>query len=323
MRLFVRLFVFLGLVSGFSNAPQVIAAEPLQIVTTTAQIGDMVREIGGDAVEVTALMGEGVDPHTYRQSRRDVLLLRGADLIIANGLYLEAQLEPLLATLAEEQAVILLGDLIDPAGLLSHADYAGKFDPHVWMDVGLWADVMQALTTQMIEIRPEHAEAFKANSARYFSELQNLDNYVATAMASIPEASRVLISAHDAFQYFAKAYGIQVEGIQGLSTESEAGLKRIEDLVGLITRQGVGAVFVESSVAQRNIQALIEGAAARGHEVRIGGSLYSDAMGQPGSYEGTYMGMLDHNATTIARALGGDVPERGLNGKMTTEILAQ
>lgn len=307
----MAMFAFCGLI--WAKSAQ---AERPNIVSTTAQLADMIREIGGDQVTVTSLMGEGVDPHTYRQTRRDIALMRNADLIVANGLYLEAQLESLLETLADQQSVILLGELLPPSQLLRHATYTGKYDPHIWMDVGLWGDAMIELAAEMGRLWPELASSFTAKADNYYTRLMTLDRFVEQIISSIPDDARVLITAHDAFQYFSRAYNIDVEGIQGLSTESEAGLKRVEDLVSLIVDRGIGAVFVESSVADRNVRALVEGAAAQSHPIVIGGSLFSDAMGAPGTYEGTYIGMLDHNATTIAVALGGKAPERGLSGQL-------
>jgi len=292
------------------------ATEPLGIVTTTSQIADMARNVAGERATVTALMGEGVDPHLYRQTRADIALMRNADLVLWNGLYLEAGLEDFLVELGRQQPVIALAERLPADRLLTDEDYPDNRDPHVWMDVGLWASLVAELETVLAEADPDGAELFAANAEAYTAELERLDAYVRDNIASIPENARVLITAHDAFQYFGRAYDIEVMGIQGLSTESEAGLARIRELVDVLVEREVGAVFVESSVADRNIRALIEGAAAEGHTVTIGGELFSDAMGAPDTYEGTYVGMLDHNATVITRALGGDAPETGLNGRL-------
>jgi len=294
------------------------AAEPLTIVTTTSQIADMARNVAGERATVTALMGEGVDPHLYRQTRADVAKLRNADLVLFNGLYLEAGLEDFLLELGRQQPVIALAERLPADRLLTDEDYPDKHDPHVWMDVSLWAGLVTELEAILTEADPEGADLFAANAEAYRGELDTLDGYVRDSIASIPDNARVLVTAHDAFQYFGRAYDIEVMGIQGLSTESEAGLARIGELVDLLVEREVSAVFVESSVADRNIRALIEGAAAKGHAVGIGGELFSDAMGAPDTYEGTYVGMLDHNATVMTRALGGDAPETGLNGRLAT-----
>ena len=306
--------IALGLASAMPLAAA--ASPPLTIVTTTSQIADIARNVAGERASVTALMGEGVDPHLYRQTRSDVARLRNADLVLFNGLYLEASLEDFLLELGQQQTVIALAERLPGDRLLANPDYPDKHDPHVWMDVALWATLVDELALVLSEIDPEGAELFAANASAYRGELEALDAYVRDSIASIPEAARVLVTAHDAFHYFGRAYGIEVMGIQGLSTESEAGLARIGELVDHLVEQGVGAVFVESSVADRNIRALIEGAAAKGHSVTIGGELFSDAMGAPDTYEGTYQGMLDHNATVITRALGGHAPEAGLNGRL-------
>lgn len=293
-----------------------LAAERLTIVATTSQLADMAQVVAGDRAQVTALMGAGVDPHLYRQTRSDIARLGRADLVLWNGLYLEAQLESFLLELAKRQPVVALAERLPPERLIRHAVYDDKLDPHVWMDVGLWSLLADELAAVLAEHDPAGADQFTANAAAYRADLARLDAYVRAGMASIPEQQRVLITAHDAFNYFGRAYDVEVLGIQGLSTESEAGLARIGELVDLLVDREIGAVFVESSVADRNIRALIEGAAARGHAVAIGGELFSDAMGNPGTYEGTYIGMLDHNATVITQALGGDAPALGLDGKL-------
>ena len=294
------------------------AAEPLTIVTTTSQIADMARKVAGERATVTALMGEGVDPHLYRQTRADVAKLRNADLVLFNGLYLEAGLEDFLLELGRRQTVIALAERLPAERLLSDEDYPEKRDPHVWMDVGSWASLVTELEAILSEADPDGADVFAANAAAYGQELDALDAYIRDSIASIPEHARVLVTAHDAFRYFGRAYAIEVMGIQGLSTESEAGLARIGELVDLLVEREVAAVFVESSVADRNIRALVEGAAAKGHSIGIGGELFSDAMGAPDTYEGTYIGMLDHNATVMTRALGGEAPESGLNGRLAS-----
>jgi manganese/zinc/iron transport system substrate-binding protein len=292
------------------------AGAPLRVVTTIAQLADAAQRIGGERVEVRSLMGEGVDPHTYRQTRSDILALHRADLVLWNGLYLEAQMEHLLRDMGEEKPVVAVAETLPPERLMGHPQFPGKYDPHVWMDVGLWSRVVVAVRDTLVRCDPEGRDLYEANAAAYLAELSLLDDYARRTLRTVAPGERVMISAHDAFGYFGRAYGYEVIGIQGLSTESEAGLGQIERLVGLIVERGIRAVFVETSVAERNVRALIEGAAARGHEVRIGGSLFSDAMGAPGTYEGTYVGMIDHNVTVITRALGGEAPETGLNGRL-------
>ncbi|WP_375687523.1 metal ABC transporter solute-binding protein, Zn/Mn family [Pseudooceanicola sp. LIPI14-2-Ac024] len=292
------------------------ADSALQVVATTGMIADAARAIGGDAVEVRALMGPGVDPHSYRQTRTDIVAMTRADLTLVHGLYLEAQMEEFLGQLGARATVVPVAEVIPHDLLRAHADYDNKFDPHVWMDPELWKMPVAEVARALSAARPESAAQFDAAAAEYLSTLDRLDAYAREVVATVPEGARVLVTAHDAFGYFGRSYGFEVVGIQGISTESEAGLNRIREVVDLLVDRGIGAVFVESSVSDRNMRALIEGAAARGHEVRIGGELYSDAMGEPGTYEGTYPGMIDHNVTVIAGALGGTVPERGMDGKL-------
>ncbi len=287
------------------------AQDRLSVIATTGMIADAARAVGGDLVDVRALMGPGVDPHSYRQTRSDIVALSQADLVLWNGLYLEAQLERFLLDLAATRPVVAVAEAIPETQLIGSEDYEGRFDPHVWMNPNLWSRVVLATRDAMIDVAPDHAETFRANARTHLAEISELAVYSQTALASIPAEARVLITAHDAFNYFGAAYGFEVVGIQGISTESEAGLSRISELVQMLVTRDIRAVFVESSVSDRNIRALIEGAAARGHQVAIGGELFSDAMGAPGTYEGTYLGMIDHNVTTIVRALGGDAPERG------------
>lgn len=296
------------------------AAEAVAVVATTSMIADAARVVGGDLVEVRALMGPGVDPHAYRQTRTDILALTRADLVLWHGLYLEAQMEEFLKDLAGRQRVVAVGEAVPRDLLGAHDDYENRFDPHVWMDPDLWTHVVGAVRDALIETHPEGEAAFRANADAHLSEIARLSAYSDGVLATVPEAQRVLLTAHDAFNYFGRAYGFEVVGIQGISTESEAGLARIRELVDLLVERRIGAVFVESSVSDRNIRALVEGAAAAGHEVVIGGELFSDAMGEPGTYEGTYLGMIDHNVTVIAAALGGEVPDRGMDGRLSAGL---
>jgi manganese/zinc/iron transport system substrate-binding protein len=288
----------------------------IDVVATTGMIADAAREVGGDLVEVQALMGPGVDPHAYRQTRTDIVAASRADLVLWHGLYLEAQLEAFLLELAQGRNVVAVADSLPRNLLIGHDDYEGRFDPHVWMNPNLWARVVLNIRDALTETHPEGEAIFARNAEAYLSELRELARYTANVLSSVPAEKRVLVTAHDAFNYFGSAYGFEVVGIQGISTESEAGVRRIAELVDLLVEREVGAVFVETSVSDRNIRALVEGAAAEGHEVAVGGELFSDAMGEPGAYEGTYVGMIDHNATTIARALGGEAPERGMSAKL-------
>jgi len=292
------------------------ADKPLGVVTTVSMLADTARAIGGSRVDVVSLLGEGVDPHLYRPTRTDISRLSKADLIIANGLFLEAQLDDTLKALGRSRPVVFAAERVPAAQRLAAADYADRPDPHVWMDPRLWSHVVDAVRDALTERDPKGREVFAAGAEAYKAELTRVDTYARELVATLPENQRLLITAHDAFAYFGQSYGFEVEGIQGISTESEAGLRRIEELVNLVIERGIKAVFFESSVPARNVRALVEGAAARGHKLVVGGELYSDSLGTPGTYEGTLIGMLDHNVTTIVRALGGRAPVAGMAGRL-------
>lgn len=299
---------------GEGTAPK--SEQRKTIVTTTGMITDVVREIVGDQAEVEGLIGEGIDPHLYQPTTSDIATLRDADVIFYNGLLLEGKMTDALVRLARDKPVYAVTELLDSDSLITPEDSEGHADPHVWMDVQLWSKSAEAVSKALSEINPDQKATFEANRDAYLSELTKLHEYVNKVIRSIPAEQRVLITAHDAFNYFGAAYDLEVIGIQGISTESEAGVDHINKLVDLLVERQVPAVFVETSVADKSVKALIEGAAARGHEVIIGGELFSDAMGAAGTYRGTYLGMIDHNATTIARALGGEAPEAGYAGKL-------
>ncbi len=290
------------------------------IVTTVGMVTDIVSTVMGEGANVRGIIGEGVDPHLYKPTRNDVIALQGADVIFYSGLMLEGKMTDALVRVARGgKPVFAVTELLDEQYLIEPPGMNGHWDPHVWMDVSAWSRAVEAVRASLSQVDPDGADRYRANAEALRAELGKLHAYVGKAIGSIPEPQRVLITAHDAFNYFGRAYGIEVRGIQGISTESEAGLDDINRLVQLLVERRIAAVFVETSVADRNVRALVEGARARGHEVKVGGALYSDAMGPADTYEGTYIGMIDHNATVIARALGGDAPERGMNGRLTVK----
>ena len=284
-------------------------------------ITDIVRNVVGECAEVKGLIGEGIDPHLYKPTRGDVVKLNGADVVFYNGLLLEGKMTNVLARIAgsgKRVKAVTEAILEDADYLLEKKDNSGHADPHIWMDVRGWMQAVAVVAETLSDFDPEHGSIYRKNAAQYTKKLETLDAYVKESIASIPEAQRVLVTAHDAFNYLGQATGLTVRGIQGLSTESEAGVRDIEELIDFIIERKVPAIFVETSVSDKNVRALIEGATAQGHSLQIGGTLFSDAMGQAGTYEGTYIGMIDHNVTTIARALGGEVPEGGLQGKLNS-----
>ncbi len=287
------------------------------VVTTIGMIEDVTRHIAGDRAEVIGLMGSGVDPHLYKPTRSDIRRLMDADVIFYNGLLLEGKMaDALIRAATSGKKVHAVTELLDEQYLLEPEEFEGLYDPHVWMDPAAWSRTIDVIRDKLIEFDASGKDIYTANAAAYREKLAELDAYAERVLASVPEPQRVLVTAHDAFSYFGRRFGYEVVGIQGLSTESEAGVRDIENLVDLLVERNIGAVFVESTVSDRNIRALIAGAKARGHSVVVGGELFSDAMGNADAYEGTYIGMIDHNVTTIARALGGEVPERGMNGKL-------
>lgn len=292
----------------------------IEVVATVGMVADVVRNVGGDHVRVTQLMGSGVDPHLYRVTRDDVRAIFAADIVFSSGWMLEGKLSDALDRMAHRRVIEPLGEWVwknSPMGqtLGSEVD-AESTDPHVWMDIGLWAEGALRVAEVLGERLPLHRDEFMWRASKYREELLQLDRWGREVMASIPPERRLLVTSHEAFGHFARAYQIEAMGVQGLATDSEAGLVRINRLVDQIVRRGVGAVFVESSVPHKSLEAVIEGAGSRGHAVRIGGELYSDACGPEGTYEGTYFGMMDHNLTIVARGLGGSVPQGGFRGAL-------
>lgn len=282
-------------------------SEPeLNVVATVGMIADVARNIGGTCVEVTALMGAGVDPHLYSATERDVESLFEADIIFYGGLNLEARLIGVFEQIEQGlgKAVIAVGEGIPEDLLLNDSNYDAP-DPHVWMDVQLWMYAAEAINEGLSASLPARAAYFAANADAYLSEMQSLDEYVRAQIARIPETRRVLVTAHDAFQYFSRAYDIEVYAPQGITTEAEVGVQDIRQTIGLLVERDIPAIFVETSVSPDVIEAIIAGAEAQGHEVIIGGALFSDAMGDEGTPEGTYLGMIRSNTDTIVAGLLG------------------
>lgn len=275
----------------------------LRVTTTIGMIADVVEVIGGDHVDVTGLMGPGVDPHLYQATQGDLGKLRDADVVFYNGLHLEGRMADVLEKMSERVRTVAVTDGIPREKLNAPPAFAGNYDPHVWFDVSLWRLAAQRILDVLIELRPEAEEDFRRNAEAYFKALDDLHAYAAEQIATIPEGQRVLVTAHDAFEYFGRAYGIEVMGLQGISTASEYGLQDLTALVNIIVERKIKAVFVESSIPRDSIEALVRGAQDKGHAVTIGGELFSDAMGAARTPEGTYIGMVRHNVDTIVEAL--------------------
>ncbi|MEZ6042175.1 MAG: zinc ABC transporter substrate-binding protein [Planctomycetaceae bacterium] len=289
---------------------------PLEAAATVGMVADLVRIVGGDQVRVTQMMGDGVDPHLYRATRDDVRTIMLSDVVFYSGYMLEGRLTDTLRKTTDSTPSIAITSALAPDRVIHPPDSEGHADPHIWMDVSLWSTCVETIVKTLSDFRPSSRLQFEQRGEELQEELLHLHEYGKSVLGSVPEQQRVLITSHDAFRYFGRAYGLEVVGVQGLSTESEAGLQRINELVDMLVDRKVAAVFVESSVPRKNITALIDGAASRGQRVEIGGELFSDAMGPTGSWEGTYTGMMDHNFTSIARALGGTVPSGGFKGSL-------
>ncbi|WP_150273950.1 metal ABC transporter solute-binding protein, Zn/Mn family [Paenibacillus tepidiphilus] len=275
----------------------------IEVVTTISQIAEPVSVIGGDKVNVQSLMGPGVDPHLYTATQGDIAKLGDADLILYSGLHLEGQMSEVFEEIGKTRPTVAISEQIPEDQLLK--DGEGATDPHVWFDIELWKQALEHATEELKKLSPEDAGAFEENKAAYFAELDALNEASKAKLAEIPEARRTLVTAHDAFGYFGRANGIKVVGLQGLSTEDEFGVSDIDDTIDLLLENGIPAVFVESSINPKSIEAVIEGAKSQGHEVVLGGELFSDAMGEAGTPEGTYLGMYGHNVDTIYEALSG------------------
>ena len=276
----------------------------LKVVTTTTMITDLVKQIGGDHIEVQGLMGAGVDPHLYKATESDVTRLYEADLIIYNGLHLEGKLDDIFEKMDKgKQQAVAIGDAIPEGRLLKANDDYGQFDPHIWFDIENWKIAARYVAEVLGEKDEKNRVHYEKNLEKYLGELDALQISVQEMIVKVPEQQRVLITAHDAFEYFGRAHGFEVKGLQGISTVSETGAADVRNLADFIFTRKIPAVFVESSVPVRNIRALQDAVEARGFEVKIGGELFSDALGTPATPEGTYIGMYEHNVKTITDAL--------------------
>ncbi len=278
--------------------------QKLNVVTTTSMITDLVKNIGGDAIEVNGLMGSGVDPHLYKASEGDVSKLVNADIIFYNGLHLEGKLVEVFEKMeSQDIKTIAIGESLEKSTLIGSDYFASNYDPHIWFSVKNWKIVTEFVIKELSVIDQKNAETFKLNGKTYLSKLNDLETKLEGVIASLPKEKRILVTAHDAFSYFGKAYDFNVVGLQGLSTATEAGVQDVQKLANFIIEKEVKAIFVESSVPKRTIEALQAAVKSKDHKVSIGGTLYSDALGNPGTKEGTYTGMFEYNVNTIINAL--------------------
>lgn len=308
LRRFIMTIVFLTVTAvlitacGQEGSPG--GSGKLNITATTGMITDVAQQVGGEYVEVSGLMGAGIDPHLYKASQGDVKKLDDADIIFYNGLHLEGKMAEMFEALEKRKPTVAVSEYLTEDQLHA-APGQGQVmhDPHIWFNVKLWISATEVIRDTLVEKDAAHADYYKDNAAAYIKELEDLDAYAKEQIATIPEASRILVTAHDAFGYFGEAYGLTVTGLQGMNTMSEYGSKDVSKLRDYLVEKKIKAVFIESSVPKKSIESVIEGARQLGHEVKIGGELYSDAMGDAGTEEGTYIGMVKHNVDTIVAAL--------------------
>lgn len=279
--------------------------EPVQVLTTIGMIGNIAAEIAGDCASVSSLMGAGIDPHMYQATARDVIKFNNADLILYSGNGLEGQLSDVLERLnARKPTIAVTEQSIPLASLIEQEDYAAV-DPHLWMDASLWALTVPTVASALTELAPTCEAQFTTAASTLRTQIEALHQWVELSVATIPQEQRILVTAHDAFSYYGRAYGIQVTGIQGISTQAEASISNIRDTAQYLIDHNIPAIFVESTINPRTIQAVIDAAAQSGHKVEIGGELYSDAMGEDGTPDGTYIGMIYANTKNIVLSLGG------------------
>ncbi len=299
--------------SATAQAQADATTQPLAVVATTGMVADMVIEVGGPCVDVVALMGPGIDPHLYRASAGDVDRLGRADLIVYNGFNLEGQLGSVLDAVGRRTPTLALAEaiaatLVSEDQLLEGEDeFEGSTDPHLWGAVDLWGRGADVVAATIADLRPACADDVRTRASAYVAELAALHAWALASTASVPEAERVLITSHDAFAYFGAAYGFDVAGIEGISTESEASIADIRETADLVVEAGVRAIFIETTISPRTIEAVQAAVRDRGTEVAIGGALFGDAMGEAGTAEGTFVGMVRHNVVTVVTALGGQV----------------
>lgn len=303
---YILILPLLGFLTGCGSDASTDAAESdkLFVVATTGMIADVAREIAGDHAEVLALMGPGVDPHLYKSKPSDLKNLQRADLILYNGLHLEGKMAEVLEQLGRTQEVIAVGESVPENLLIQHgAAGSDSYDPHIWFDVALWKQTISPISEALGRLDTMHAEVYATHGAQYAMRLDSLDRWVQDTLGTVPADRRVLVTAHDAFSYFGRAYDVEVRGLQGISTVAEFGIRDVRELVDFLVSQHIKAVFVESSISTKSLDAVVAGCKERGHEITIGGTLYSDAMGEAKGPAGNYEGMVRTNVRTIVSAL--------------------
>lgn len=304
---FSQVLILIGLVFLFGSCggkkEAASGTKKIKIVTTIGMIKDAVENVAGETVEVIALMGPGVDPHLYKATQGDLEKLTSADIVFYGGLHLEGKMGEVLEKLGHLKPVIAVSSEIPDSMLRTVPGFQGIHDPHIWFDVKLWEEAVKTISFFLQEYDSTNKSRYSSNCQQYLIHMDSLHAIIKTKIAEIPKEQRVLITAHDAFGYFGDAYGIEVRGLQGISTVSEFGLRDVTELVNFIITRKIKAIFVETSVSQKSINAVVEGCQQKGWDVKVGGSLFSDAMGAEGTPEGNYLGMVSKNVETIVRAL--------------------
>ena len=280
-------------------------AGKIRVVTTIGMITDIVKNVGGERLDVIGLMGPGVDPHLYKPTANDQQRLSSAHFIFYNGLHLESKMGDVIAKTTGDTKTFAITADIDRSLLLTPPEFKGQYDPHLWFDVTLWMKAVEKVRDALSQNDTAGATVYRDNAKRYLAELTELHEYVKTQVSLVPPEQRILVTAHDAFNYFGRAYGFEVRGLQGISTATEAGIADVQELATFIAERRIPAIFVETSVSSRSLEAVKAAVKSRGFDVQIGGELFSDAMGDAGTPEGTYIGMVRHNIDTIVKALAG------------------
>ncbi len=301
--MYLKMFVMIFFTQFIWAVPVSLAGSPIKVVATIGQITDAVQNVGGEFVKVEGLMGPGVDPHLYKASESDVRKLSEAQIIFYNGLHLEAKMADIFKKMSKNKRTVPVTEDIDPQLILSSDTFKDQHDPHVWFDVSLWIKTVERIRRELKDFDPVHGDYYDQRAKKYIEELKTLHAYLAQKSQELPKEQRLLVTAHDAFRYFGRAYSFEVLGLQGISTEAEAGAGDVKKLANIIAQRKIKAIFVESSVPERNIRAVQEAVRAQGWDVKIGGELFSDALGHQGKPEGTYQGMVRHNINTIVEAL--------------------
>lgn len=302
-KFFAKIVLAFTFITMISCQKSIAENERLTVVVTTNIFYDLVRNIGGDSIQLESLMGPGVDPHLYKPTEGDVGKLVNADVIFYGGLHLEGKMVDIFKKMNSYKTTVSLGDVLDKEQLIESKSFGGNYDPHIWFNVGHFKKLVKEVAKVLSKMDRKNTEYYEINAKNYLKELNELDIYIREKIQEIPETQRVLITAHDAFSYLGEEYGIEVMGLQGISTASEAGVRNVQRLTNYIINHRIKAIFVENSVPRRNIEALQEAVQKKGYNVHLGGELYSDSLGSSDTEEGTYIGMYKHNIDTIVNAL--------------------